>query len=175
MASSSSKVGSSIAASPTTAPFEGSLALNPIAAPAPHPGPQLVHPPLDLESLQNVVVDALSAAKGQQSAADKIADSTWTATSDTLTIQTTISATMLPLLINADATSIIKLVLAQHNVKLRLNILPGAANAAATPKPKRAAASGSVQQLAENHPIVQQAQKLFSAEIRNIIDLRDKD
>jgi DNA polymerase-3 subunit gamma/tau len=82
---------------------------------------------------------------------------------------------MLPLLINADALSTIKSVLAQHNVKLRLNLLPGEAGAVAAPKPKRAAAAGSVNELAEKHPIVQQAQKLFSAEIRNIIDLRDKD
>jgi DNA polymerase-3 subunit gamma/tau len=82
---------------------------------------------------------------------------------------------MLPLLINADALNTIKSVLAQHNVKLRLNLLPGEAGAVAAPKPKRAAAAGSVKELAEKHPIVQQARKLFSAEISNVIDLRDKD
>ena len=82
---------------------------------------------------------------------------------------------MLPLLVNADAMNTIKSVLAKHNVKLRLNLLPGEAGTVATPKPKRAAAAGSVNELAEKHPIVQQAKKLFSAEIRNVIDLRDKD
>jgi len=131
--------------------------------------------PLNLEALQNAAVDALAASKGQQSASDQLADSTWSATADALNIQTTVSATMLSLLLNADALAIIKSVLAQNNIKLRLNLLPGAANAAAAPKPKRAAAAGSVADLAAKHPIVQEAQRLFSAEIRNVFDLRDKD
>jgi DNA polymerase III subunit gamma/tau len=159
----------------------GALAL--AEAPAPRPaadGPRLVPPTetastLDLEVLQNAVVDALAATKGQQSASDKLADATFSATADTLTIQTTVSPTMLPLLVNADALNTIKSVLAQHNVKVRLNLLPGEAGAVAAPKPKRAAAAGSVNELAEKHPIVQQARKLFSAEIRNVIDLREKD
>jgi DNA polymerase-3 subunit gamma/tau len=160
-------------AQPSTA---GSLALAESPQPTPQPGPQLVPAAsLDLEALQNAAVDALAATKGQQSASDKLADSTWIAAADAITIQTTVSAAMLPLLINADAQAIIKSVLAQHNVKLRLNLLPGAANTTAAPKPKRAAKAGSVQDLAEKHPIVQQARKLFSAEIRNVIDLRDKD
>jgi len=129
---------------------------------------------LDLEALQNAVVDALAAAKGQQSASDKLADATFSANGDALTIQTTVSPTMLPLLINADALNVIKSVLAKHNVRLRLNLLPGVAGAVAAPKPKRAAAAGSVNELVEKHPIVEQAKKLFSAEIRNVIDLRDK-
>lgn len=162
-------------------PFEGSLALAeaplPAAPPQPSERPHLVQSPstsLDLEALQNAAVDALTATKGQQSASDKLADSTWTATADTLTIQTTVSPAMLPFLLNAEAQNIIKSVLAAQNIKLRLSLLPGAANAAA-PKPKRAPAAGSVADLAAKHPIVQQAQELFSAEIRNIIDLRDKD
>ena len=156
---------------------EGSLAL--AETPEPSPTPERPHlvpaAPLNLEALQNAAVDALAAAKGQQSASDQLADSTWSATADALNIQTTVSATMLPLLLNADALAIIKSVLAQSNIKLRLNLLPGAANAAAAPKPKRAAAAGSVADLAAKHPIVQEAQRLFSAEIRNVFDLRDKD
>ena len=156
---------------------EGSLALaeTPESSPTPERPHLVPAAPLNLEALQNAAVDALAAAKGQQSASDQLADSTWSATADALNIQTTVSATMLPLLLNADALAIIKSVLAQSNIKLRLNLLPGAANAAAAPKPKRAAAAGSVADLAAKHPIVQEAQRLFSAEIRNVFDLRDKD
>jgi len=174
----SEKRGFSPALSPATPQpsTAGSLALAESPQPTPQPGPQLVpSAALDLEALQNAAVDALAATKGQQSAADKLADSTWTATADTLNVQTTVSAAMLPLLLNADAQTIVKSVLAKHNIKLRLNFIPGTANTAAATKPKRAAKAGSVQDLAEKHPIVQQAQKLFSAEIRNVIDLRDKD
>jgi DNA polymerase-3 subunit gamma/tau len=152
---------------------EGALAL--AESPTPQPGPQLVQPNLNLEALQNAAVEALAAAKGQQSASDKLADSTWTAAADTLTIHTTVSAKMLPLLINADAQNIIKSVLTQHSVKLRLNLLPGTANTTAAPKSKRAPAAGSVADLAAKHPIVQQARALFNAEIQTVIDLRDKD
>jgi DNA polymerase-3 subunit gamma/tau len=166
-------------ATPAMPSTEGALALSEAPAPSapPQAGPQLVPTQsgtLDLEALQNASVDALAKAKGQQSASDKIADSTWTVAGDAIDIQTTVSKTMLPLLLNADALSILKSVLAEHNVKLRLNFIPGSA-ASAPAKPKRAAAAGSVADMAAKHPVVQQAQQLFNAEIRNVIDLRDKD
>jgi hypothetical protein len=46
--------------------------------------------------------------------------------------------------------------------------------AASAPKATRVALSGSAAELANKHPLVQQAIELFSAEISNIIDLRDK-
>ena len=56
---------------------------------------------------------------------------------------------------------------------LKLVLLPGAATA--VEKKQRAAKTGSVQAKAMEHPIVQQAQRLFQAEIRNVIDLREGD
>ena len=47
--------------------------------------------------------------------------------------------------------------------------------AAAAEKKPRAAKSGSAQAKAMEHPMVQQAQTLFNAEIRSVIDLRDND
>jgi DNA polymerase III subunit gamma/tau len=150
---------------------DGSLAL----APEPnHPEPerpQLV-PQTDLDALQSTLVSALAAVKGQQSASDAIHDATLTITGDTLNIQTTLSKAMLPIALNAEANRILTATLRQHNLKLAL--LPGT-TASAAPKKKRAAASGSAAELAENHPVVQQAKRLFSAEISNVIDLRDKD
>jgi DNA polymerase-3 subunit gamma/tau len=55
---------------------------------------------------------------------------------------------------------------------LKLEFLPGAA-AAAAPKKARAARTGSAQAKAMEHPIVQQAQRLFNAEVLNVIDLSD--
>jgi DNA polymerase-3 subunit gamma/tau len=56
---------------------------------------------------------------------------------------------------------------------LKLVLLPGSASSAAK-KPKIAKA-GSVEDMAAKHPVVQEAQRLFNAEIRNVIDLRDSD
>jgi len=156
---------------PTTTPStfsttDGSLALA--------PEPQLIEPQTnhDLDTIQSTLVSALAAVKGQQSASDAIHDATLTLSGDTLQIQTTVSKPMLPTLFNAEANRILTNTLRQSNLKFTL--LPGTP-ASATPKKKRAAAAGSAQDLAENHPMVKEAKRLFSAEISNVIDLRDKD
>jgi DNA polymerase-3 subunit gamma/tau len=185
--------GFSLGAPATTA---GSLALAqdpaPIRAPLPTElppsGPQLVvdlsaaaeaatttgtH---DLTALQSAMVAALAAVKGQQSASEQLEDSTLTLNGNTLAIHTTLSRTMLPVILNADAERTLKTALREANAgALTLKFLPGAPAATVTPKKPRMAASGSAAELAEKHPRVQEARKLFSAEIRNVIDLREKE
>ena len=128
----------------------------------------------DLSILQALLISALSAVKGQTSASEQIEDSTFALNGDTLVIQTTLTKTMLPVVINADAERILKATLRTQAPTLRLQLLPGAPAAANTPKASRTALSGSAAELAQKHPLVQQAIELFSAEISNIIDLRDK-
>jgi DNA polymerase-3 subunit gamma/tau len=41
-------------------------------------------------------------------------------------------------------------------------------------KPNRPAASGSAAELAERHPMVQEAKRIFATELSNVIDLRNK-
>jgi DNA polymerase-3 subunit gamma/tau len=90
-------------------------------------------------------------------------------------VQTALSKTMLPMVINPEADKVIRTALRTSGVgTLKLVLLTGNANTAAAKKPK-AARTGSAQAKALEHPIVQQAQKLFNAEIRNVIDLRDND
>ena len=119
---------------------------------------------------QQAVVDALSAAK-QASAADAMADAVWTVANDEATVQTELSKMMLPVVMNADAEKIARAALRDAGIA-RLTLLPGTAAPAAAKKP-RAARSGSVQAKAMEHPMVQQAQKLFDAEIQTVIDLRE--
>ncbi|WP_263418037.1 DNA polymerase III subunit gamma/tau [Terriglobus albidus] len=155
-----------------------------VAVPAPAPVATAVATPspaagqaaggYDIAALQNAIVNELSASKGHSSAADQMDESTFTIEGNELRVQTTLSAGMLKLLINAEAEKIIKTSLRlQGAADLKLVLLPGsAANAAA--KKDRPAAAGSVKAAAMEHPIVQQAQKLFNAEIRTVIDLREK-
>jgi DNA polymerase-3 subunit gamma/tau len=167
----------------------GSLALanEPLSASQPpRNGPQLVvdvaasadaspAADLDLESLQAALVAALAAVKGQQSASEQIEDSTLKLNCNILEIHTTLSKTMLPVVVNADAERTLKAALREANAgSLTLKLVPGAPAAAAAPKKTRAAASGSAAELAEKHPMVQEARRLFSAEISTVIDLRDK-
>ncbi len=127
------------------------------------------------EGLQRAAVEALTNAKGQDSAADALDDAEWTVNGNEVRVQTGVSKTMLPMVVNPEAEKIVKAALRDAGVgALKLVLLPGSA-AAATAKKPRAAKSGSAQAKALEHPVVQQAQKLFQAEIRTVIDLRDND
>ncbi len=130
---------------------------------------------LDLEALQNAVCDAL-AANGQQSMADQMSEATWSVDAGQLTVQTTVGKAVLGLLFTAAAEKISREALrANGGGALKLTLLPGSATSAAAPKKARAPRTGSAQARAMEHPMVQQAQRLFHAEVRNVVDLRDKD
>jgi DNA polymerase-3 subunit gamma/tau len=121
---------------------------------------------------QQAVVAALIAAK-LTSAADAMADAEWSVADSEAAVQTELSKTMLPVVMNAEAEKITRTALRAAGI-LKLTLLPGtAAPAAAASKKARPARSGSAQAKAMEHPMVQQAQKLFNAEIQTVIDLRD--
>jgi DNA polymerase III subunit gamma/tau len=127
------------------------------------------------EELQRAAVDALLAAKNQATPADALADAEWTVTEGEVRVQTELSKTMLPLVINPEVEKLVRAALRDADAgALKLVLLPGVKNAGNAKKP-RAVKSGSVQAKAMEHPIVQRAQTLFNAEIRNVIDLRDND
>jgi DNA polymerase III subunit gamma/tau len=121
---------------------------------------------------QQAAVEALTAAR-QSSAADAMADAVWTITPTEASIQTELSKMMLPVVMNADAEKIVRATLRDLGIP-KLTLLPGAPAPAAAKKP-RPARTGSVQAKALEHPMVQQAQKLFDAEIQTVIDLRESD
>lgn len=125
--------------------------------------------------MQSTLVATLASTKGQQSASDAIHDATFSLAGDTLQIQTTLSKTMLPVVLNAEADRILKASLRQTNPSLKFTLLPGEPSAKAAKKSSRPAPKGSATELAENHPLVQQAKRLFSAELSSVIDLRNKE
>jgi DNA polymerase III subunit gamma/tau len=124
-------------------------------------------------ALQRIATDALMNAKSQGSAADALADAEWVVENGEIRVQTELSKTMLPMVVNPDADKIVRAALRNAGAgALKLVLLPGAVSASAAKKPK-SVRTGSAQAKAMEHPVVQQAQKLFDAEIRNVIDLRD--
>jgi DNA polymerase-3 subunit gamma/tau len=126
------------------------------------------------ETLQRAATEALSGSKNQDTAADALADAEWTVAGGEVRVQTELSKTMLPMVINADAEKIVKAALRDVGAgALKLMLLPGMKTA--TVKKPRAAKSGSAQAKAMEHPVVQRAQTLFNAEVRTVIDLRDND
>jgi DNA polymerase-3 subunit gamma/tau len=125
--------------------------------------------------LQRVATEALQAASKQETAAEALEDATWVVEDGEIRVQMGVSKTMLPMVVNAEAEKIVRAALRAGGAgTLKLVLLPGTAASAAAKKP-RAAKSGSVQAKAMEHPIVQQAQRLFDAEVRSVIDLREGD
>lgn len=141
------------------------------AEPAPHAAPDGL-----AETLQRVAVEALASARSQSSAADAVSDATFSLAGETLQIETQLSKLMLPTVINQEAEKLVRAAILAHSPGLRITLLPNAnpavPSAAAAKKP-RAARSGSAQAKALEHPVVLEAQRLFNAEIRNVIDLTE--
>jgi DNA polymerase-3 subunit gamma/tau len=127
---------------------------------------------VDAAGLQRAAVEALSSAASQGSASDALADAEWTVLNGEVRIQTELSKTMLPVVVNAEAEKILRAAVVERAPGLRVTLLPGAAKVAAAKKP-RVARAGSAQAKAMEHPVVREAQRLFQAEIRNVIDLSD--
>jgi DNA polymerase-3 subunit gamma/tau len=131
---------------------------------------------LDLAELQGKMVAALGSVKGQQSASEQMEEATLALDGDTVTVQTGLSKTMLPVVLNAESERVLKGVLREvGGAALKLVLLAGVASAASVKKTSRVAMAGSAAELAEKHPVVQEARRLFSAEISNVVDLRGKE
>jgi DNA polymerase-3 subunit gamma/tau len=142
----------------------------PVAPPQPSAPPKAVAE--GSSDPQQAAVDALSAAK-QTSAADAMADAVWTIANGEASVQTELSKMMLPVVMNAEAEKIARAALRDIGIA-KLTLLPGAPAPAAAKK-ARPARSGSAHAKALEHPMVQQAQKLFNAEVQSVIDLRKDD
>jgi len=129
-------------------------------------------PAASIEDAQSAVCKALESKK-HNSAADELDTATWSITGNELRIQTAQPQTLCNMLFNAEATAIIKTALRESGFgTLKLVLLPQDPAAKAVETKKKSPRTGSVQAKALEHPLVQQAQKLFNAEIRNVMDLR---
>jgi DNA polymerase-3 subunit gamma/tau len=129
----------------------------------------------DADALRTAVSEALGAA-GHNSAADLLgAASNWTVDGASLRIEVPgIGKKMLALTVNAAAEKIIRQELQKIGAPTRFLVVPGegsitaAASAAAAPK------AGSIQAEALTNPLVERAREIFQAEVRTVVDLRQK-
>ena len=165
-------------AAATSTPQEatsGSLALAPEpTAPAPETAPQAAAQP-DLEQIRNAVITALDSA-GHSTAAVLLGNSRWMPKgSAAIEVEVPLRKTMFGLTFNTEAEKICRDTLRSLSSSYKLQFVPGeaAASAASTSAPKHAP-TGSIQTQALDHPLVKQAQELFQAEVRSVLDLREK-
>ncbi len=127
---------------------------------------------LQADALRQAAIDALLRSGKQTSAGEALEDAEWQVEGGVLRVQTGFSKTMLAMILNPEADRIARAAIREAGgAALKIEWVPGARTEKKEAAPKRAARSGSAQAKAEEHPIVRQAQELFHAEIRNVIDL----
>jgi DNA polymerase-3 subunit gamma/tau len=125
-----------------------------------------------LDALRDRIVPALE-ARGHQTAAALMAAGGWSLSGDTVEVQLSVKRVMIGLVMNAEAEKIAKGVMRELGYVPKLLVVPGDGGSSASPS-ARPAMRGSVQEQALDNPLVKQAQELFRAEIRSVLDLRDK-
>jgi DNA polymerase III subunit gamma/tau len=145
---------------------EGALAKAPEAsAPAP------AAPTID--SLRHGVGSALVNG-GHSSAAQLLGAGAWMLDGSSLRIEIPgVGKKMLSLTVNAAAEKIIRQELQRLGAPSRFMVVPGEGTTGAA-APMAAPVAGSIQEAALAHPLVQKAQEIFKAEVRSVVDLRQK-
>jgi DNA polymerase-3 subunit gamma/tau len=160
-------VGAQVAGYASTEPLtEGALAKAPETARATGEG-------LNIDSIRHDVVSALATA-GHGSAAQLLGNGAWRLESTSVQVSVPgMGKKMLSLTVNAAAEKIVRQELQRLGAPTRFVV--SASEGAA---PAVVAASlvpvGSVQEAALQNPIVKHAQEIFKAEVRSVVDLRQK-
>jgi DNA polymerase-3 subunit gamma/tau len=119
----------------------------------------------------------LNALSGHQMLASRLETGEWQLQGNELVIKVAASATVIDMTLGPDAKKLIVAAASgvlKHAAKLK--VLPGAVpqTAASGPRPTVSAPSGSARSRVEQDPLVQRMKEKFGAEIRTIIDYREK-
>jgi DNA polymerase-3 subunit gamma/tau len=145
---------------------EGALARQPEVAAANSESPTV-------EALRQAIVSALAAA-GHSSASQLLGAGTWTIDGSNLRMEAPgLGKKMLSLTVNPAAEKIIRQELQRLGGPPRFLVVPGS-GAVSSAGPVAAPAAGSIQEAALTHPLVQRAKEIFKAEVRSVVDLRQK-
>ena len=128
---------------------------------------------LSVEHVREVIIAALATA-GHSSAAQLLGSGEWALDNSAVRVSVPgMGKRMLSLTVNAAAEKLIRLELQRLGAPARFLVSAGAeATPAAAAQP--VVAVGSVQEAALAHPLVKRAQEIFNAEVRSVVDLRQK-
>ena len=145
---------------------EGALAVAPQAAISTTSLPSI-------EQIRHAVGCALVEG-GHVSAAQLLGAGAWALDGASLRIEVAgLGKKMLALTINAAAEKIIRQELQRLGAPTRLLVVPGEGTAPSV-SPMPAPPVGSIQETALANPLVQRAREIFRAEVRSVVDLRQK-
>ena len=128
----------------------------------------------DLQSVRHAIGSALVEA-GHSSAAQLLGASEWTMEASSLRIEVPgMGKKMLALTFNAAAEKIIRQELQKLGAPTRFLIVPGEGTSAGNGFKEAPPMAGSIQEAALANPLVQRAKEIFKAEVRSVVDLRQK-
>jgi DNA polymerase-3 subunit gamma/tau len=153
---------------------EGALAKAPEADLA--PGEGLSREGLNVDSIRQEVVAALANA-GHGSAAQLLGSGTWRLENTSVQVAVPgMGKKMLSLTVNAAAEKIVRQELQRLGAPTRFVVSGGEGSAplVVAAVTAQSAPGGSVQEAALQHPMVKRAQEIFKAEVRSVVDLRQK-
>jgi len=123
-----------------------------------------------IQSLRDAVLNALS---NQQMLVSLLETAEWSLNGNTLLAKVTASSTMIEMSFTADARRVAGA--AASGVAGRpIKMLVETGGVSQTPAPRRPPSNGNARSRAEQDPIVQRMQEKFKAEIRTVIDYREK-
>jgi hypothetical protein len=129
--------------------------------------------PGDLASVRNAVLNALGDAEHLM-LVSMLEKGEWSIEGSELVIKVAASATVIDMSVGADARRLaIATASGAMGRAVKLKVLPGG-TAQAAPARSAATGNGGGRARAEQDPIVQRLREKFGAEIRTIIDQRDK-
>jgi DNA polymerase-3 subunit gamma/tau len=125
-----------------------------------------------IESIRHAVGSALVEG-GHVSASQLLGAGKWTIDGASLRIEVAgMGKKMIALTVNAAAEKIIRQELKRLGVPTRFMVVPG--EGAVSPVPLPTPMGGSIQEAALANPLVQRAREIFKAEVRSVVDLRQK-
>src|SRR6202140_5290371 len=128
-------------------------------------------PEVNAQSLRDAVLNALS---NQMMLVSLLETGEWSLNGNSLVAKVTASSTMIEMSFTADARRIAGAAASgMAGRPIKMLVEPGGVAQSASPT-RRPAANGSARSRAEQDPIVQRMQEKFKAEIRTVIDYREK-
>jgi DNA polymerase III subunit gamma/tau len=141
--------------------------------PQPQPERSQAGAAVDLDRLRDLVATALD-DQGHSTAASLLGAGRWKLDEEgAIQVEVGVKKTMLGLTMNGEAWKIVREALRSAGSTQKMTVVPGETGESASAGP-RVFSRDSIEAVALGNPLVRHTQELFHAEVRSVLDLRDK-
>jgi DNA polymerase-3 subunit gamma/tau len=130
----------------------------------------------DLDQIRDAICAALANA-GHETAANLVHQGNWTEQGNAVQVEMAVRKAMLSLTVNAEAEAICRKTMKAMGAMQKIAFVPGENGGNGTkagPARESAPIAGSAHSAAMENPLVKKTQELFKADIRSVLDLREK-